>query len=56
MKKLIGAIEGMSVDEVAEFLNQKIAENSEELALLVPGSVSKRIEEIDRKAFNFKDV
>ena len=56
VKKLIGAIEGMSVDEVAEFLNQKIAENSEELALLVPGSVSKRIEEIDRKAFNFKDV
>lgn len=55
-KKLIAAIGDMSVDEVAEFLNQKIAEASEELARLVPGSISRRIEEIDRKVLNFKKV
>lgn len=51
VKKLVSVIEGMSIDEVAEFLNQKISESSGELAQLVPGSIDKRIEEIDRKVF-----
>ncbi len=55
VKKLIAAIEGMNIDEVAEFLNQKISETSEELARLMPGSVNKRIEDIDKKVFSFKE-
>ncbi|MCK5285483.1 MAG: M48 family metallopeptidase [Alphaproteobacteria bacterium] len=55
VEKLIAAIEDMNIDEVAEFLNQKIAETSEELARLVPSSISKRIEKIDQKVFNFKE-
>lgn len=55
VKKLIAAIEGMSIDEVAEFLNQKIGVTSQELARLVPDSIGQRIEEIDRKALNFKE-
>ncbi len=54
VKKLISAIEDMNIDEVAEFLNKKISETSEELAWLVPNSVGKRIEGIDQKVISFK--
>ena len=45
----------MNIDEVAEFLNQKILETSEELAFIVPDSISKRIERIDQKVSNFRE-
>ena len=56
VKKLISAISEMSIDEVAEFLNQKIAGSSEELARIVPSSIGERIELIDKRVANFKLV
>lgn len=52
--KLIAAIEDMTVDEVAEFLNQKIAEYTRELAQVVPETASARMAEIDKKSVNFE--
>lgn len=54
IKKLITVIENMNIDEVAKFLNQKISETSKELTQLVPDSVGKRIDGIDKKVISFR--
>jgi hypothetical protein len=50
LEKLISAIQGMDIDEVAAFLNQKITEASQDLTILVPETAHKRIEVIYKKS------
>ena len=48
VNKLISAVSEMSIDEVAEFINQKIRTSSQELARIVPDSINERIKAIDK--------